>query len=303
MKTNSRSAFTLIELLVVIGIIGILSAVMLGLLSGSGNAARATQCMTNMRGLSVAVLNYAMQNNDGHFPPAGSFKWTDYSHGVTYATRQGWISWNKGGNEKSKACPSYITFNEGDRELLRYAITNGCIWATGGKTEKTYQCPIHDAACLKANKRHPGWSYVMNESFYWNSEGKPFSGWRSQRHGGINAYDATSKKEVKRPPEKVLLFAEIQGLDDATRNLRANTDGNGTKGDCVLQYKSDNEGIGFNHVQSGGKLSGHVAFADGHVEKFMYPANGDVQQLTKWLCSGREVSFNGTNYQDIQGSN
>lgn len=300
-----RAGFSLVELLIVIGIIGVLSAVMMGLFSGSGNAARATQCMTNMRGLSVAVLNYAMQNGDGHFPAAGSFKYTSYTRGLSYPERLGWISWNtKGGkNDKSKGCPSYINFNEGDQELLRYAITNGCIWSCGGKTEKIYQCPIHDAACLKANKRHPGWSYVMNESFYWNSDNKPFTSWRGQGHGNISVWDTVTKSAVERPPEKVLLFAEIQGLDDKKHNLVANVNGSGKKGDCVLQYKKDNEVMGFNHVQSGGKLSGHVAFADGHVEKFLYPSSGDAQELTKLLCSGREVSFNGSRYQDMQQGN
>ena len=236
---------------------------------------------------------------------AGSFKYTAYGTGVTYPERKGWISWNtRGGfNDKSKGCPTYINFNEGDPELLRYAITNGCIWATGGKSEKIYQCPIHDAACMKANKRHPGWSYVMNESFYWNSENKPFSSWRSQHHGNVSVYDAISKSTASRPPEKVLLFAEMQGLTDKKRNLVANVSGSGTKGDSVLQYKKENEVMGFNHVQSGGKLAGHVAFADGHVEKFLYPSSGDAQELTKLLCSGREVSFNGSRYQDLQQGN
>ncbi len=300
-KISAKSAFTLLELLVVIGIIGVLSAVMLGLLSGSGDSARAAQCMTNLRGLSVAVLNYAMQNEDGVFPAAGSFKWTSYESGVSYPIRVGWISWDKGVAANSKGSGKVVTFDESDQDTLRYAITNGCIWATGSKSEKSYQCPIHDAACLKANKRHPGWSYVMNESFYWDNTGKPSRNWRGQSHNGINPYDTTSKGNVGRPPAKVLLFAEIQGLDDTKRGLKANTGGSGNEGDCVLQYYSGKqEVIGFNHPQSGGKLSGHVAFADGHVERFLYPASGDAKQLTQWLCSGREVSFNGSNYQDLQ---
>ena len=93
MKTGNKSAFTLIELLVVIGIIGILSAVMLGLLGGTSDAARATQCMSNLRGLSVATLNFAMQDRDGNYPAAGSFKWTKYENGVSYPACDAWISW------------------------------------------------------------------------------------------------------------------------------------------------------------------------------------------------------------------
>lgn len=305
MKTCDKSAFTLIELLVVIGIIGVLSAVMLGLLGGTSDAARATQCMNNLRELAVAVNNFTMQDSDGHYPPAGSLKWTSYGSGVSYLERTGWISWNtKGGkNESSKACPSYITFSEGDAELLRYAITNGCLWAMGGRTEKVYQCPVHDAACLKASKRHPGWSYVMNEAFGWNSSGRPFANWTGVSRGNLSVYDTTSGKSASRPPEQVLLFAEIQGLTDAKRGLTANVNGSGNRGDGVLQYKNDNETIGFNHALSGGKLAGHVAFADGHVEKLIYPEGGGVDQLTKWLCSGRPVSFDGTRYQDLQNSN
>lgn len=306
MKTGNKSAFTLIELLVVIGIIGILSAVMLGLLGGTSDAARATQCISNLRDLSVAVNTFTMHDGDGNYPPAGSLKWTSWKgRSVTYPERAGWISWNtKGGvNNSSKGCPPYISFSEGDQELLRYAITNGCIWAMGGRSEKVYVCPVHDAACLKANKRHPGWSYVMNEAFKWNEDGRPFALWTSMSRGNLNVYDSTKRGDVVRPPDKVLLFAEIQGLTDAKRGLSANVNGSGNRGDCVLQYKKDNETIGFNHALSGGKLAGHVAFADGHVEKLMYPESGGAEQLTKWLCSGREVSFNGTAYQDLQGNN
>ena len=60
--SSSKSAFTLIELLVVIGIIGILAGVMLGFFSGTTDAARATECMNNMRALAQAVNSYAAQD-------------------------------------------------------------------------------------------------------------------------------------------------------------------------------------------------------------------------------------------------
>lgn len=305
-QKSSLAGFTLVELLIVIGIIGVLSAAMLGLLSGSSESAKATQCMSNMRGLSVAVLNYAMQNEDGNFPAAGSHKWTYYGGGTTYPERKGWISWNyPHPNNKSKAGGSIISFDEGDIKTLRFAVTNGCIWSCGSKSEKQYVCPSHDKACMKANKRHPGWSYVMNESFAWASRGTgtPLASWAGLSHNGMHPYDTTKKTNVSRAPDKVLLFAEMQGYDDTKRNLTAITSGGGDRGDSVLQYKNASELIGFNHPQSGGKLSGHVAFADGHVEKLMYPESGGIDQLTKWLCSGREVSFNGSMYQDLQGNN
>ncbi|MDO4366727.1 MAG: hypothetical protein Q4D70_08020, partial [bacterium] len=126
----------------------------------------------------------------------------------------------------------------------------------GGRSEKVYVCPVHDAACLKANKRHPGWSYVMNEAFKWNEDGRPFALWAGMSRGNLNVYDSTKRGDVVRPPDKVLLFAEIQGLTDAKRGLSANVNGSGNRGDCVLQYKKDNETIGFNHALSGGKLAG-----------------------------------------------
>lgn len=308
MKNKAKSAFTLVELLIVIAIIGVLSATLVGLFGGSSDAARATQCMTNMRGLAVAAINYTIQQPHGEFPAAGSHKYIDYAQPDSgrYPWRTGWVSWNyPNPSARSKTGGSPISFSESDPKLLRFALTNGCIWTCGGRSEKIYQCPVHDAACLKANKRHPGWSYVMNESFYWaeGGAGKPLGGWHAQTQSGLAPYDSTLKKAVGRPADKVLLFAEIQGLDDAKRGLKARTNESGDKGDGVLQYKSANELMGFNHKQSGGKLAGHVSFADGHVEKLLYPASGGIDQLTKWLCSGRAVSFNGRQYQDMQSGN
>lgn len=300
METCRKSAFTLIELLVVIGIIGVLSAVMIGVLGGTSNAARATQCMNNLRSLSIAAITYAtMTDSDRVFPRAGSYSYRAIgAAGYYWDSRKGWISWDdKGGGGKSAGGAPYISFSESNPETLRYAITNGCIWASGGKSERVYLCPVHDAACLKANGRHPGWSYVMNESFYWQGDGK--KSWRGQKPGGMIDARQSSSITAGRPPEKVLLFAEIQGLDvnDGKITLTANVNGSGNQGDGVLQYVTGQEVIGFNHELGGGKYFGHVAFADGHVEKVAYPQNHNVKDLTLWLCSGREITFDGSNYR------
>jgi prepilin-type processing-associated H-X9-DG protein len=70
-RRRGRVAFSLIELIIVIGIITILMAFLLPALKVANEAARVTQCASQLRQIGQAIFNYAA-NHRGLTPPWGS---------------------------------------------------------------------------------------------------------------------------------------------------------------------------------------------------------------------------------------
>ncbi len=66
---NPRRAFTLIELLTVIAIIGILAAILIPVVGNVRESARASQCVSNLRQIGLALHMYG-DDNDGYIPTA-----------------------------------------------------------------------------------------------------------------------------------------------------------------------------------------------------------------------------------------
>ena len=95
LKCFQERAFTLIELLVVIAIMGILSALLLPVLSKAKEKARQTTCSNNLRQLGIAFQLYWSDFND-QFPAPGSknvygpqpedWIWWQYGRGVEHST-------------------------------------------------------------------------------------------------------------------------------------------------------------------------------------------------------------------------
>lgn len=305
---NSKKGFTLLEMLVVIGIIAILGGVMLAQFSGSTESALATSCMNNMRSLCNAVM--ADGSKESRYPAAGPYQYIyiDDKGNSKRPWFQGWIGHSKG--EQKVSC--YQSDKEGEQQ--HYAITNGTIWRGIGGQESAYVCPTHLNCCKRGKKPTPSWSYVMNSYFGWDYgiAGSIELGRRGYG-GGLFTF-SYSDGSRKRPVEKVLLFAEIPYAENGVLEPKFSTSA-ATENDAILQYEPDSgenkksdktangssEVIGFNH-KSGKTYSAHVAFADGHCAKLMLPTGadkGNLMELTTWLCTGQEYTFNGSRYEKV----
>ena len=308
MKTKNKSGFTLLEMLIVVGIIGTLLGMVLFQFTGATESAKAAQCESNLRNLVTAAHSCAQTAANGEFPVAASFWYTYVSHkdaGVVYPRRLAWISGREvsspGDREKVEFDP--IPFNEDKKPEMKgsayWAVTNGCggaMWKAMHESSSGYLCPIHSAAVRKATKNLPGWSYVMNREFGYQDKRRNGTWWgQSLNSMSIRKSDGG---EFKPDHSKVLMFAELQGIEidlAGYDHVKPNLTARNTKADAVLDYE-DNESIGFNHKTDKRKISGHAAFADGHVERIHCPKSGSSLnrlKLTRALCRGHEVIYNG----------
>ena len=308
-----KKGFTLIELLIVIGIIAVLGGVMLAQFSGSTESALTTSCMNNMRSLCNAVL--AESSQEGFFPSAGPYQYleVDNANSVDYNKvlwHQGWVGFAEGDQAVS-------LYYSDDGTAQYYAITNGTIWRAMGGKRDAYVCPSHTKHCKRSKTPAPAWSYVMNSYFGWDygKSAGVFGSRREYAEGYLTFKYTSSPQTRKRPAEKVLLFAEVPFVANGVQNPDISTS-QSEENDAILAYGNDSgavakanksaeggagEVIGFNH-KIGNDYSAHVAFADGHCIKLMLPRGGDegnLRELTTWLCTGQEYIFNGSRYEKV----
>ena len=222
---KNRRGFTLIELLVVISIIATLMSLILPAIQNAREAGRRTQCLNNIRNVTLATLNFASSNKSrlpalGYFPShdayvaaGGSPKATGRIMGRSWAVellphldQQGtYDRWNKD-----------IPFNEGTNTTLPDIYI------------EAFACPNDDSAFQQIG----GLSYVANAGFgtgdvsITNNEGavehsaiaEPFD-WDGD--GTVNVYGSTSDPDDERITRGTGVFWPEFAGESSTRNASA----------------------------------------------------------------------------------
>jgi prepilin-type N-terminal cleavage/methylation domain-containing protein/prepilin-type processing-associated H-X9-DG protein len=93
--TSRQKAFTLVELLVVIGIIAVLISVLLPVLGRVREQGNQVKCMSNLRQLGMAMVQYAIDNK-GYFPaPARGVPGPTEPAGEARSYAHDWIYWQQ----------------------------------------------------------------------------------------------------------------------------------------------------------------------------------------------------------------
>jgi prepilin-type processing-associated H-X9-DG protein/prepilin-type N-terminal cleavage/methylation domain-containing protein len=248
-KPQRSKAFTLVELLVVIGIIAVLIAILLPTLGKAREQARTTQCMSNLRQIGTAMLNYAA-DNQGYVVPAA------YSDGFL----QKW--WQILQNKKylpTNKVSSSTADSQGKADVLRCpsgldqlmpAAPSGSVYPES-RTDQKGAMAIrgNNFAEADATKTEKGWAdcwYGINgvDSDTGGGETGAWAVWPARfipmTKGGVTYWTLPKTTQIRRSGDTVFVF------DGVMWNL----------------------GVNANRINArhGNKRFTNVVFFDGHVE-------------------------------------
>jgi len=220
-----NAGFTLIELLVVIAILGILAAMLLPALARSKSQAKTIICISNMKQMSYAWIQYTMDHED-LLPPNSGYM------GATLPPQTdiwvyGWLDNDDAINWTDNTNISFLK----NSMLAPYLAQSVGIW----------HCPADLSSSAFDQQRHYRVrSYSMNGYLTQNSRG-PTDRWRE-----------TKTLSDLRSPDPSQTFVFIDEREDSIS-------------DAIFAVDMENEPAGVASVpRSAHNSGGTIAFGDGH---------------------------------------
>lgn len=189
MKCSKDRAFTLVELLVVIGIIAVLISILLPALSRARDQASRVKCLSNMRQLYLASMEFASRNKDQI--PIG------YTNGYR---QMNYMIWNVGVTPGSDGS--------------RYQVL-GALWNAGiVKSPELFFCPIRNDDSNSYNTQLNAWppgSALPNGTI---SNTRASYSTRPEISWGFNTYPTGGMAKLSKIKMKALFADCVSDRDD-----------------------------------------------------------------------------------------
>ena len=287
-----RRAFSLVELLVVITIIGVLLSLLLPVLSKVREYGRGAQCLSNLKELHQAVVNFGAERS-GELPASASHESLDRTvrPNIWWQSAYGWVNW------LLIPYPTRATSQPGGDKRTYWYGPNGYTCTTNGtlyqyaRDIRIYLCPTfaRKGVCGRSD---PIRSYVMNRTVSWgNATMRGATKTILFADGGMHAF-------LKKGSATQMAYAGLRGVDPTWNIDTYETtigDWNSGGDQSLCHYRQlDGEIIG---LQCGGNPypwecigdyhndKGNVIFVDGHTERLPLQ-NQDIRANTTNACSG-----------------
>ena len=226
-----RVAFTLVELLIVIGIIAVLIAILLPVLSKARAQANRTVCLSNIRQLGIGVLMYC-NDNEGWFPTCAA-----QGDGVAFIPYpDDWVHWQANRSLTDSAIAKYV----GRADTLKRVLRCPADTFDGRKT----------APAITPGQGPYLYSYSMNDSLAANVKAAAPQGARTK----ISRWRA--------PARKIMLTEGGAQFDSATWHYA----GRLTRRHGIGRFHKNIPG--FPEMSFGAKVGVNVSavFLDGHAD-------------------------------------